>query len=42
MKTIEKAHEIVRLSPDEAMSDAIGLAAMALVIFGVFLSPAFF
>ena len=41
MRTLEKAQTIFNLSPKEATSDALGLAAMALLIFGGFMIPAF-
>ena len=41
MRTLEKAHTILNARPKEAMGDAIGLVAMAFLIFGGFLVPAF-
>ena len=41
MRTIEKAHRILATAPREALSDAIGVAAMVLIIFGGFTLPAF-
>ena len=41
MRTLEKAHKILNLTPKEAFGDAVGLAAMGLLIFGGFLVPAF-
>jgi len=40
MRTIETARTILSTRPKEAMSDAVGLAAMALLIFAGFLAPA--
>ena len=41
MRTIEKATKIWAHAPKEAMGDAIGLAAVAMLIFAGFLTPAF-
>ena len=41
MRTIEKAHNILATTPKEALGDAIGLAAMVVMIFAGFLVPAF-
>ena len=41
MRTLEKAHRIMSLTPKEAVGDALGLLAMGLMIFGGFLVPAF-
>lgn len=41
MRTIDRAAAILSIVPREAMRDAIGLAAMAFLIFGGFLVPAF-
>ena len=41
MRTLEKAQTIFNLGPKEALGDVLGLAAMALMIFGGFLVPAF-
>ncbi len=41
MRTIEKAQHIVATAPKDAMRDAVGLAAVALLIFAGFLAPAF-
>lgn len=40
MKTINRAQTIIEATPREALADAIGLAAIALLIFGGFLAPA--
>ncbi|MEM9062715.1 MAG: hypothetical protein AAGD13_19815 [Pseudomonadota bacterium] len=40
MRTLERAHEIVKSAPREALGDAIGLAAVAMLIFTGFLAPA--
>ncbi len=42
MRTIEKAHRILAHSPREAMNDALGLAAVVVLIFAGFLAPAMF
>lgn len=39
MRTIEKAHRILAHAPREAMNDALGLAAVAALIFAGFLAP---
>lgn len=41
MRTIDRATAILTAAPREALRDAIGLAAMAFLIFGGFLVPAF-
>ena len=41
MRTIEKAQAILAENPKGAMSDAIGLAAVAVLIFAGFVVPAF-
>ena len=41
MRTLEKAQTLFNLCPKEATGDALGLAAMALLIFGGFIVPAF-
>ena len=41
MRTIEKVQTILTEAPKEAMGDAIGLAAVAILIFTGFMAPAF-
>ncbi|MEM7059568.1 MAG: hypothetical protein AAF557_18440 [Pseudomonadota bacterium] len=41
MRTLQKAQRIVNQAPKEAMGDAIGLAAVAILIFTGFMAPAF-
>ena len=41
MQTLERASKILSTSPKEALGDAIGLAAVAIMIFAGFLAPAF-
>lgn len=41
MATIIKARSILSIAPKEALSDALGLAAVAIMIFAGFLVPAF-
>jgi len=40
MRTIERARQILAHSPEAAMADALGLAAVVVVIFVGFLAPA--
>ncbi|MEL7469348.1 MAG: hypothetical protein AAFN27_12900 [Pseudomonadota bacterium] len=40
MRTLERASEIIKTAPKEALGDAIGLAAVAMLIFTGFLAPA--
>ncbi|MEL6999729.1 MAG: hypothetical protein ACFB03_00570 [Paracoccaceae bacterium] len=40
MRTLERANEIIKTAPKEALGDAIGLAAVAMLIFTGFLAPA--
>ena len=42
MRTIGRAQDIVTFSPKEALSDAVGLAVVVLLIFAGFTMPAFF
>ena len=42
MQTLERANAIITSAPKEALGDAIGLAAVAIMIFAGFLAPAFF
>ena len=42
MKTLERASSIITAAPKEALGDAIGMAAVAILIFAGFLTPAFF
>ena len=39
MKTFERAHEIFAANPREAMTDALALAGLALLIFAGFMVP---
>ncbi len=41
MQTLERASSIINAAPKEALGDAIGLAAIAFLIFAGFLTPAF-
>ena len=41
MQTLERASSIINAAPKEALGDAIGLAAVAILIFAGFLAPAF-
>lgn len=41
MRTIMKAQKILTETPGEALSDALGMVAVALLIFGGFTVPAF-
>ncbi len=41
MQTLERASSIINSAPKEALGDAIGLAAIAFLIFAGFLTPAF-
>ena len=42
MRIIERAHDIVAIAPREALSDAIGVASVAMVIFVGFMAPVLF
>lgn len=41
MNTIIKAQKILAEAPGEALSDALGIVAVAMLIFGGFTIPAF-
>ena len=41
MQTINKVQKIFAEAPGEALSDALGIVAVALLIFGGFTVPAF-
>ena len=41
MQTLQRAHDIIASNPKEALGDAIGIAAVAILIFAGFLAPAF-
>lgn len=41
MNTLQRANDIIAASPKEALGDAIGIAAVAILIFAGFLAPAF-
>lgn len=42
MHTINKAQKILAEAPGEAISDALGIVVVAMLIFGGFTVPAFF
>ena len=42
MHTLQRAQDIISSNPEEALGDAIGIAAIAIMIFTGFLMPAFF
>ena len=41
MRTLQRAQDIIATNPKEALGDAIGIAAVAILIFAGFLAPAF-
>ena len=41
MQTLQRANDIITANPKEALGDAIGIAAVAILIFAGFLAPAF-
>ena len=41
MQMLQRANDIIAANPKEALGDAIGIAAVAILIFAGFLAPAF-